>query len=91
MIITEPYGVRIDGVPLYLTVDALVDESGNPVRDEKGNLVPTGFKIKQVETGEPYDQAIDVEDATYTCVETDLPIEVRTLQAPPQRSERSKL
>ena len=77
MIITEPYGVRIDGVPLYLTVDAVVDESGNPVRDEEGNLVPTGFKIKQVETGVAYNQAIDVESAPYTYVETDLPIEVR--------------
>lgn len=77
MIITEPCGIRIDGVPLHLTVDAVVNESGNPVRDEKGNLVPTGFKIKQVETGEPYDRAIDVEGAPYTYVETDLPIEVR--------------
>ena len=83
MIITEPYGVRIDGVPLYLTVDAVVDESGNPVRDEEGSLVPAGFKIKQVETGEPYDQAIDVEGATYTYVETDQAVEVRK----PRRSE----
>lgn len=30
-----------------------------------------GFKIKQVETGEVYDDAIDVEDAPYTYIETD--------------------
>lgn len=30
-----------------------------------------GYKIKQVETGEVYDDAIDVEDAPYTYIETD--------------------
>ena len=34
-----------------------------------------GYKIKQVETGNIYDEAIDVEGANYTYVETDEPIE----------------
>lgn len=76
MKVTELLMTRTDGVNLHLTMDAVVDENGNPVRDEEGNLVPTGFKIKQVETGELYDQAIDVEGAPYTYVETDQPIEV---------------
>ena len=36
-----------------------------------------GLKIKQLETGRVYDQAIDVEGAPFTYVETDLPIDVR--------------
>lgn len=77
MIIKEFLRTRTDGVKLYRTIDAAVDENGNPVRDEEGKLVPTGFKIKQVETGVAYNQAIDVEGAPFTYVETDLPIEVR--------------
>lgn len=33
------------------------------------------FMIKQNETGDLYDEAIDVEDAPYTYTETDIPIE----------------
>jgi hypothetical protein len=77
MIATEPYGTRKDGVKLFLTIDAVVDENGNLVMDEKGKLVSTGFKIKQVETGRPYNQAIDVEGAPYTYVETDQVVDVR--------------
>ena len=33
------------------------------------------YKIKQVETGVVYDDAIDVENAPYTYVETDIKIE----------------
>ena len=32
-------------------------------------------KIRQVETGYVYDEAIDVENAPYTYVETDIPLE----------------
>ena len=35
-----------------------------------------GLKIKQVETGMVYDQAIDVEGAPFTYVETDQAVEV---------------
>ena len=35
------------------------------------------LKIKQVETDATYNQAIDVEGAPFTYVETDQPIEVR--------------
>lgn len=77
MKVTEFFRTRADGVKLYLTMDAVVDENGNPVRDEEGNRIPTGFKIKQVETGATYNQAIDVEGAPFTYVETDQAIEVR--------------
>lgn len=33
------------------------------------------FMIKQNETGDLYDEAIDVENAPYTYTETDIPIE----------------
>lgn len=35
-----------------------------------------GFKIKQVETGVIYNEAIDVEDSHYTYIETDEKIEI---------------
>lgn len=41
------------------------------------------LQIKQVETGRVYNQAIDVEGAPLTYVETDKPVEVRK----PRRSE----
>lgn len=34
-----------------------------------------GFRIKQVETGSIYDEAIDVEDASYTYEETEEKVE----------------
>ena len=34
-----------------------------------------GYRIKQIETSNVYDEAIDVEDAPYTYEETDMPIE----------------
>ena len=33
------------------------------------------FKIRQVQTGLIYDEAIDVENSIYTYIETDIPIE----------------
>lgn len=36
------------------------------------------LKIKQNETGNIYDEAIDVEDSTYTYTETEEPIEENT-------------
>lgn len=38
------------------------------------------LKIKQVETGRVYDQAIDVEGAPFTYVETDQAIEVKKVK-----------
>lgn len=37
-----------------------------------------GMKIRQVETGILYDEAIDLVDATYTYEETDVPEEIET-------------
>ena len=34
-----------------------------------------GYRIKQIETGNIYDEAIDVEDTPYTYEETDMSIE----------------
>lgn len=34
-----------------------------------------GYRIKQIETSNVYDEAIDIEDAPYTYEETDIPIE----------------
>lgn len=49
------------------------------LREDGVNLYRTysdeGYKIKQVETGAIYDDAIDVENAPYTYVETDIKIE----------------
>jgi hypothetical protein len=75
MIIREYFKTRNDGVKLYKTIDAVVDEHGNPVRDENGNLIPTGKMIMQVQTGVEYSEAIDVENASYVYVETEHDIE----------------
>ena len=80
MIVRDFYKTRLDGVRLFLRMDAVVDENGEPIRDKEGNLIPTGFKILQNETGEPYDKAIDVEGAPYTYSETDEPIEEETVE-----------
>ena len=44
-------------------------------REDGVNLYRTysdkNFKIKQVETGIIYDEAVDVEDSTYTYIETE--------------------
>lgn len=48
-------------------------------REDGVNLYRTysdeNFMIKQNETGDLYDEAIDVENAPYTYTETDIPIE----------------
>ena len=75
MIVREFYKVREDGVALYRTIDAIVDKYGNPVRDEKGNLIPTGKMIIQMPTNIPYNEATDVENAPYTYIESDKDIE----------------
>ena len=85
MIVTEYYKTRNDGVRLNLTIDAKVGENGNPLRDEKGNLIPTGFKIKKVlvcpngkriPTNKIYNEAVDVEGAPYTYEATEIPIDI---------------
>jgi hypothetical protein len=75
MYIKEPFGIRKDGVRLFINIDALIDENGEVVRDKDGHPVPRGFKIMQNETQTMYDEAIDVENAPYTYSETDIPIE----------------
>lgn len=51
-------------------------------RSDGVNLYKTysdkGYLIKQVETGELYQEAIDIENVPYTYEETDIPIEEAT-------------
>ncbi len=75
MVIKEFYRQREDGVKLYRNVDVKVNKKFEPLRDENGELIRTGFYIKQIETGVEYAEAIDVENAPYTYAETDKPIE----------------
>lgn len=83
MIIKEFYQTREDGVDLYINIDALTDANGNVVYEtiideQTGEVwrkpVSRGFKILQNETGVPYAEAIDVENAPYTYSETNDPI-----------------
>jgi hypothetical protein len=94
VVVKEFYNTREDGVDLYLTMDAKVDENGNPLRDEKGKLIPTGFKIqkyvvtwngKRIKKDEPYAVAIDVADKPYEYEPTEIPI------VPTQSDEYSAL
>lgn len=71
MVITEYYMTRNDGVRLFKTIDAMVDEYGNPIRDEYGNLIPSGKMIIQMPTNIEYSEAIDVETAPYYYIESD--------------------
>ena len=75
MVITEYFKTRNDGVKLYKTIDAVVNENGKPVRDEEGNLVPTGKMIIQQPTNIEYSEAIDVENAPYTYIASEKDIE----------------
>lgn len=83
MVVKEYYKTREDGVDLYKRFDAKVDENGKFLKDKNDNYVPTGFKIqkvvvtwngKRIPKNEFYDKAIDVENAPYDYVETDIPI-----------------
>jgi len=75
MVVKEFYETRKDGVNLVISLDALVDENGKVIRDENNKPIPSGFRIQKVGTNEIYDEAIDVETATYEYVKTDKPIE----------------
>lgn len=77
MIVKEFIQTRADGVKLYRTLDVAVDENGEPLRDENGALVPSGYQIKQVETNRYYNSAIDVEFVPYHYRTTTVPIVVR--------------
>ena len=74
MINTEYLKTREDGVKLFKTIDAKVDENGNFLKDENNQLIPTGFHILQIETGVLYSEAVDVEGALYTYNTTDVEI-----------------
>ena len=66
------YTTRSDGVKLYrfaVPNTKHINDKGEEVWDKPQ------FKIRQDQTGVPYDEAIDVENATYTYTETDIPAE----------------
>lgn len=54
------------------------------IREDGVNLYRTysdeNYKIKQIQTGIIYDEAIDVEDSIYTYEETDIPIEPEEIE-----------
>lgn len=84
MVVKTFFGTREDGVDLYKRFDAKVDEDGKFLKDENDNYIPTGFKIqkvvvtwngKRIPKDEFYAEAIDVKNAPYEYVETDIPIE----------------
>jgi hypothetical protein len=84
MIVRDFYRTRKDGVRLYYWVDALTDENGNVlyekvIDDITGEIwrkpIARGFKIMQLPTRRLYDDAIDVENAPYTYIETNEKIE----------------
>lgn len=66
------YMTRSDGVNLYrfaVPNTKHINDEGEEVWDKPQ------FKVRQDQTGEPYDEAIDVENAPYTYTETDIPTE----------------
>jgi hypothetical protein len=75
MLLTEFYRVRKDGVNINITIDALIDENGNVVRDEKGHPVPLGFKIHKIGTDEYYKNALDAESSNYKYETTNIPFD----------------
>lgn len=85
MIVKTFFMTREDGVDLYKRFDAKVDEDGTFLKDENDNYIPTGFKIqkvvvtwngKRIPKDEFYDEAIDVRNAPYDYVETDIPVDL---------------
>lgn len=63
---------RSDGVKLFrfaVPNTKHINDKGEEVWDKPQ------FKVRQDQTGEPYDEAIDVENAPYTYTETDIPAE----------------
>ena len=70
MIYKEYFMTRKDGVKLFRTIDVIADENGNPILDSEGKVIPSGKMILQVETGIEYSEAIDVENAPYTYIES---------------------
>ena len=66
------YTTRSDGVKLFrfaVPNTKHINDKGEEVWDKPQ------FKIRQNQTGTLYDEAIDVENATYTYTETDIPAE----------------
>ena len=68
------YMTRLDGVKLF--------RFAVPNTKTDGKWDKPQFKIRQDQTGTLYDEAIDVENATYTYTETDIPAESEAAPQP---------
>ena len=66
------YTTRSDGVELYRFA---VPNTKTTDKDKTEHWDSPKFKIRQDQTGTLYDEAIDVENASYTYTETDIPAE----------------
>lgn len=84
MVVKVFHKTRKDGTNLFRHFDALVDEEGKLVTDNEGNYIPSGFKIQKIvvswdgkryEKDILYNDAIDVENAPYEYIPTEIPIE----------------
>lgn len=71
MIYKNYYMTRTDGVKLFRTIDVIADGKGRPILNEEGKVIPSGKMIIQLQTGIEYSEAIDVENAPYTYVESE--------------------
>lgn len=85
MVVKVFHSIREDGVTLVKRFDAKADEFGILLMDVEGNYIPSGFKIqkvvvtwnkKRIPKNEFYDEAIDVENAPYEYLPTDIPVEI---------------
>ena len=76
------YATRSDGVNLYRFA---VPNTKTGEEWDKPQ-----FKIRQDQTGGPYDEAIDVESAPYTYTETDIPAESDIEPSPIDEDMRQK-
>lgn len=72
------YTTRSDGVKLYRFA---VPNTKTGDKWDKPQ-----FKIRQDQTGEPYDEAIDVENTSYTYTETDIPVEAEATTETEQKA-----
>ena len=84
------YKLDDDGVKLFKRFAVLENEFGMPLRDQDNNFIPSGFKIQKVGTDEIYDDAVDVEDAPYRYIETNIPVDTHTQESEETTEEPSE-
>lgn len=85
------YGRRFDGVDLYRYAVPNVRTEPKPIGeaiadDEEKYWQQPQFKVMQHPSEQAYDVAIDVDSASYTYTETDIPIEGDTVDDTEQKA-----